>query len=264
MNTLSVTQAYDTYEAFIKNLDPSLAGQAAAWDYMTHSTAQNGGHPAQISYMPRFLSAEDRQVLQTVAVKTHTILEKIIAGYLEDEAVRSVFSLDPRVEELIRMPNLCPTLLPYGRFDMFYNEENHSIRYVEFNADCSSGMNKTREALNAISASQPWGAFTSQHVVETDIHRLFTGWVEDFLQLYSQTPGASTKPQHVAIVVCLDNDDVPFGELETYAHIFEEKGVLCSVVDAQRLSFEGGVSPAQIPTMVQPIHPSTPSGAFVL
>lgn len=241
MNTLSPTEAYATYEDLIQTLDTDLQGQRAAWDYMKQSTAQNGGHPAQISFMPRFLSSDDHTALATIAEKTHRILEKIIAGYLDDAKVRAIFSLDPRVEELIRMPQQCPTLLPYGRFDMFYDENTHQGQFVEFNADCSSGMNKTREALNAIQGSKPWQAFTNELAFTTDIKRLFNGWVEDFLGLYSQTPDAKSQPDHVAIVVCLDNDDVPFGELETYAHVFEEKGIACSIVDAQKLVFENSV-----------------------
>lgn len=241
MNTCTTSQAYTTYESLVQELDPNLTGQSTAWDYMKQSTAQNGGHPAQISFMPRFLNEDDHETLSTIAEMTHGILEKIIAGYLENAAVRALFSFDPRVEELITMPRLCPTLLPYGRFDMFYNETTGQAQFVEFNADCSSGMNKTREAFNAISASKPWGAFTAEYPVETDITRLFNGWVEDFLHLYLQIPGSKDHPEHVAIVVCLDNDDVPFGELETYAHIFEDNGIACSVVDAQRLTFEDEV-----------------------
>lgn len=247
MDSLATSQAYDTYELLIQSLDPDLKGQRVAWDYMKKSTAQNGGHPAQISFMPRFLRSEDHTKLKAIAEKTHTILEKIIAGYLNDAEVRSVFSLNPRVEELIRMPHLCPTLLPYARFDMFYSEASGQAQFVEFNADCSSGMNKTREALNAISASKPWKRFTTEHPVETDIPRLFNGWVQDFLNLYAQIPSAQEKPEHVAIVVCLDNDDVPFGELETYAHLFEDAGVACSVVDAQRLTFENDILTCALP-----------------
>lgn len=238
---LTPSEAYRTYTDLIQKLDPDMEEQEAAWDYMKQSTAQNGGHPAQISFMPRFLSDSDRTKLSGIAEKTHVILEKIIAGYLNNAEVRSLFSLDPRVEELIRMPRTCPTLLPYGRFDMFYNEATGNVQFVEFNADCSSGMNKTREALNAITASKPWSTFTTEHPIETDIYRLFHGWVQDYLNLYAQIPDAKNKPEHVAIVVCLDNDDVPFGELETYAHLFEEHAIACSIVDAQRLDFVDGV-----------------------
>ncbi|NHM15692.1 carboxylate--amine ligase [Eggerthellaceae bacterium zg-887] len=247
------------YLALVEQTDPAGDGRGLAWESMERGSAWALGHPAYFSYVPRLLNRTSRDQLAAIAETTHGILEKVIRAYLDDPAFRTLFRFDPRVHELIMASNACPDILPYGRFDCFFNETTGQARFVEFNADCSSGMNKTRESLLADAASAPAKAFCEARATESDIDELFGGWVRDFLDLYAgacENLGRA-RPEHptIAIAVCLDADDVPLGELAEYARLFAQAGCECSVCDVRDFAFdENGRLSCENPLQGEPLR----------
>lgn len=229
----------EEYLELVRTADASGRGRRDAWRRMEASSAYVGGAPAPISYLPRVLDQRTRENLASTALAVHGILEKMIAAYLDDPQFRKLFAFDPRVRDLILAPRASACLLPYARFDCFFDEAAGKARFVEFNADCSSGMNKTRAALSALRPSAPYRAFSARHRLADDEKRLFEGWVGDFLRLYGAVEGAKERP-HVAIVMCMDGDDVPLGELARYAELFRAAGADASVCDVRDLTFRGG------------------------
>ncbi|WP_165173410.1 carboxylate--amine ligase [Adlercreutzia sp. ZJ242] len=239
MNVAERHAPADEYLELVHATDERGGGRRDAWERMKASSAYVGGAPAPISYLPRILDQRTRDQLASTALTVHGILEKVIAAYLDDPQFRELFSFDERVRDLILAPRASARLLPYARFDCFFDEDSGAARFVEFNADCSSGMNKTRAALDALRPSAPCQAFAARHRLEDDAERLFEGWVADFMRLYGACEGAKEHP-HVAIVMCMDGDDVPLGELSRYAALFRAAGADASVCDVRDLAFEGG------------------------
>ncbi|MDO4290183.1 MAG: hypothetical protein Q4C41_03015 [Eggerthellaceae bacterium] len=262
----------------IARLKGDEEGRRAAWRRMAAGTSLWQGEPTAFSYVPRFFGEATQERFAQVTRTAYGIFAKVIARYRADEAYRREFRLDPRVEELVLLPQGYAEPLPMARIDLMLDERTGALHFCEFNTDSSSGMNETREALAALESTRPYQEFAARHVVETDVERQFSGWVRTFARIWEQSAGAQrwrervaeegaigsagvanadtsasvatdvctrasqagegARPQ-VAIVACLDSPNPDIGELETYRTLFEQAGFACSVFDARQLAFDG-------------------------
>lgn len=226
------------YLGYVADLDGDEAGRRAAWARMGQGSAYYHGAPVAFSYVPRIFGAETRGCFEEIGRMAYGILAKVLRRYREDAAYRREFRFDERVEELVLLPNGYEEPLPVTRLDFVLDGQTDEFCFVEFNTDSSSGMNETRESLEAVAMGEPYRRFVASHEVETDMHAQFDGWVETFLRLYRSSERAVESPR-VAIVACLDSPNPHIGELEEYRQLFERAGVPCSVFDARELAFDG-------------------------
>lgn len=257
----------------IARLHGDEEGRRAAWRRMSAGTSLWQGEPTAFSYVPRFFGETAQERFARITRTAYGIFAKVIARYRADEAFRREFRLDPRVEELVLLPQGYAEPLPMARIDLMLDERTGELHFCEFNTDSSSGMNETREALAALEHTRPYQEFAARHTVETDVERQFAGWVRTFARIWEKSEGAQrwrervgaaagsngvgggkgvdagagegasrsgegARPQ-VAIVACLDSPNPDIGELVAYQELFDQAGFACSVFDARQLAFDG-------------------------
>lgn len=222
------------YFDIMDGLGGDIVGRRNARDYMKSSTAIVHHEVVGSSFVPRLYNRKTYEVMERASTTVHSILCKVMAHYLEDPAYRTVFSFDPRLEELILLPRGYDALLPFARVDIFLNEDDYTIKFCEFNADGSSGMNEDREIVNSIKGSASFREFSRRHPVSPS--DLFTPWVEEFLEIYRSYDHAVKHPR-IAICDYLAHGIVD--EFKMFCRIFDEYGIECRICDVCDLSFDG-------------------------
>ena len=237
----------EEYLSIMAELDGDEAGRRAAWERMVEGNAYRHGVPAGINFLPRLYSQEMRAFFKTTSETMYGILAKVLRRYRDDKDYRREFRFDPRVEELVAIPNPYEEPLPFGRVDLLLDEETLDFRFCEFNSDSSSGMNENAEALAAIRLSETYRRFAAHHTLADDVERDFTGLVDDFTRIYRSTGApaatrldeAGAQKPRLALVVLLDLPKPALGEMERYREYFMVRGYECSVFDARELEFDG-------------------------
>lgn len=224
------------YFQIMDALGGDVAGRRAAYDYMQSSTAIVHHRVVACSFIPRLFNRKTYDTMKETAETAHRILVKVIERYLADPEYRRAFDFDPRLEELILLPRGYDSVLPFARVDTFLDEDDYRVKFCEFNADGSSGMNENREITTSVAQSETFKEFASRHRVEGC--ELFESWVQAFLDIYATYARRVENPR-IAICDYLENGVVD--EFHIFAEKFREAGVECVVADVRELSFDGEV-----------------------
>ncbi len=226
-----LTQEYfDTADA----LKGDIPGRRAAYSYMKNSTAIVHHQVVACSFIPRLFDNETWETFRTTAETTHRILVKVIERYLEDPDYRSIFSFDPRLEELILLPRGYDAVLPFARIDTFLNEETLECGFCEFNGDGSAGMNENREITHSIENSATYQAFAKKHKLKQC--ELFYSWIDEFISIYNTYENKRVNPRF-AICDYLNRGVVD--EFKIFSQYFAERGYECVVRDVRDLHWDG-------------------------
>lgn len=222
------------YLQIIDDLDGDIEGRRAAFSFMQDSTAIVHHQVVACSFLPRLFNQRSYDTMKATAETAHRILCKVIQRYLDDPAYRTVFSFDPRLEELILLPRGYDALLPFARVDTFLNEDDYTVKFCEFNGDGSSGMNENREITNSIRPSESFQAFARQHkVAGCD---LFEPWVRQFVAIYDTY---RHKVEHPRFAICDYLENGVVDEFHIFAELFRKLGYDCIVCDVRELTFDG-------------------------
>ncbi len=222
------------YFAIMESLQGDVPGRRAAYEYLQGSTAIVHHQVVAASFVPRLFDAGTYRIMKETAETAHRILVKVIEHYLADPDYRRAFDFDPRLEELICLPRGYDAVLPFARVDTFLNEDDGRVKFCEFNADGSSGMNENREITTSVAQSKTFEEFANRHHVEGC--ELFESWVDKFLDIYATYERRVESPR-IAICDYLENGVVD--EFHIYADLFRQRGVECVVADVRELSFDG-------------------------
>jgi glutathionylspermidine synthase len=211
-----------------------ISGNAAV-KYMESSTAIYHGEPVVCLYMPKIFPREAYEFLQEAARQICVILNKVIARYLEDKSYRKLFPFTPELEELILCEAGYPCLLPIARLDIFFNEEDFSFKFCEFNADGASAMNENREITIAASRSD---AFIEMNkLCKLQGFELFDSWVREFAEIYSKY-GKKTENPRIAIVDFMEN--ATLNEFEEFRKAFQKAGYATEIAEIRSLKYVNG------------------------
>ncbi len=230
------TNADYTREYFdiLRSLGGDVKGRRAARAYMQASTAICHHEVVESTFVPRLFNQRTYDVMKRTAETAHRILVKVIEHYQADPGYRRIFSFDPRLEELACLPRGYDSVLPFARVDTFLDEDGFRVKFCEFNADGSSGMNENREIAASIAPSATFREFARRH--RTQGCDLFDAWADAFLRIYGTYENRVDTP-NVAIVDYLENAVID--EFKVFARLFEKRGVPCAVADVRELSFDG-------------------------
>ena len=190
------------YFQIMDALGGDVAGRRAAYDYMQSSTAIVHHRVVACSFIPRLFNRKTYDTMKETAGTAHRILVKVIERYLADPEYRRAFDFDPRLEELILLPRGYDSVLPFARVDTFLDEDDYRVKFCEFNADGSSGMNENREITTSVAQSETFKEFASRHQVEGC--ELFESWVQAFLDIYATYARRVENPR-IAICDYLEN-----------------------------------------------------------
>lgn len=206
-----------------------------AQDRMIKSTAYSHGILVHTLYMPKIFTEEANMYFKYISDTMYAILDKVIREYEKNEEYRKLFGFDKKLEELILRPRAYDCSLPIARIDIFFNEDDFSFKFCEFNADGASAMNEDRELNNVMSKTLPYKQFAERFNVCTS--EFFESWVNTFLSIYSQTPNAVKKP-HVAIVDFMHGETN--NEFEMFKKTFNKKACTCEICEITELKYENG------------------------
>lgn len=234
---MKVRELTDEYLNLInEDLEYSKENYNKAFDYINSSTAIYHGSPIRFPYVPKLYTNEVIEYFEYVAKTTHTILCKIINKYMEDENYRKLFPFSKELEELILCDNGYSQPLPIARIDLFFNEDDFSFKFCEFNADGASAMNEDRELNNAYKDDKLFLKFCEKYNVRH--FELFDTWVDEFMNIYSDFKYKVDNPT-VAIVDFMES--ATNEEFKIFKQRFEKKGYKTLIEDITTLKYDNGL-----------------------
>ncbi len=219
-----------TDENFIKSVESAKIQQ----NYIKTYTARYHGYYVHTLYMPKMFTEEMAEYLKKAAETMYKILEKVINEYQTNASYRKLFGFEERLENLILRPNHYPCALPIARIDIFFNEDDFSFKFCEFNADGSSAMNEDKELNCAIKLTDTYNRFTEKYDVKT--YELFDSWVKAFIEIYRAYDRAVENP-YIAIADFFNGDISR--EFTAFRKAFEDAGYECEICEITDLRYEG-------------------------
>lgn len=223
------------------NFEESKKTAKIQQEYIKTKTARYHGYYVHTLYMPKMFTEKMVDYIRKSAKTMYKILEKVIREYQTNSEYRKLFGFEERLEKLILRPNHYECALPIARIDIFFNENDFSFKFCEFNADGSSAMNEDKEMNQAIKLTSSYNEFIKEYNVRT--FELFGSWVKSFTEIYKTYDKAVEKP-YVAIVDFFNNDISR--EFEAFKKAFEDAGYECEICEITELKYENNklISPS--------------------
>lgn len=222
-------------EIIRKRFEENVASGNAVMEHMENSTAVYRGEPVACLYMPKIFSRAAYEFLQKAADDICGILDKVIFRYLSDPRYRKLFPFDAELEELILSEAGYSRLLPIARLDVFFDEEDFSFKFCEFNADGASAMNEDREISTAISRSDAFLEFCKEYKVQN--FEFFDSWVREFADIYANYNKAVASPR---IVITDFMENVSPNEFIEFQKAFKKAGYDTEILDIRKLEYSNG------------------------
>ncbi|MBQ8301184.1 MAG: glutathionylspermidine synthase family protein [Clostridia bacterium] len=217
------------------NFEESIASAKVQQEYIKTSTARYHGYFVHTLYIPKMFTEEMAEFFEKSADTMYKILEKVIHEYQTNGEYRKLFGFEEKLEKLILRPNHYDCALPIARIDIFFNEDDFTFKFCEFNADGSSAMNEDKELNQAIKLTSTYNKFIEKYDVRT--FELFHSWVKAFMEIYKTYDRAVEKP-YVAIVDFFNNDITR--EFTAFKKAFEDNGIECEICEIVDLKYENG------------------------
>lgn len=218
-----------------ENFEESIECAKKQQEYIKSSTARYHGYFVHTLYMPKMFTEEMAEYLKAAAEQMYTILEKVINEYQTNAEYRKLFGFDERLEKLILRKNHYECALPIARIDIFFNEDDFSFKFCEFNADGSSAMNEDKELNQAIRLTRTFERFEEKYNTRT--FELFNSWVRSFNDIYKTYDNAVENP-HIAIVDFFNGDISR--EFVNFKKAFENNGFSCEICEITDLKYTDG------------------------
>lgn len=228
-------QIYAEYEAFINDhFEVAKERAALLHTYLERSPLYyQDTIKSKCLSVPKVYTKKTFQTLSDILKTTHTICEKVVKRYIEDADYRTLFPFSKELENLILLPSHYDCLLPFGRYDIFYNEETGDFGFCEFNTDGTSGMDENRVHDMAYMDNAAHQDVLSRHNLKP--FELFDSLVSEFIEIYKTYDKAKDMPS-VAIVDFFDAGRVL--EFKQYARTFQKFGCKAYVCDIRDLTYK--------------------------
>ena len=230
------------YSKLIKeNLKENIASGEEALRYINSSSARYRGRAIRTLFIPKLFTEKDIEIFQGLVDSLYGIFRKVIEEYYNNEEYRRLFGFSKELEELILRRPLYDSLIPMARIDIFYNEEDKSFKFCEFNTDGSSAMNEDRELNIAIKKTKAYEDFSKEYSLTS--FELFDSWVEEFIKIYDTYENKVENP-HIAIVDFIEKGNP--SEFEVFAESFRKKGYTAEICEIRNLKYQEGrlISPS--------------------
>lgn len=224
---------------YIKKLESmgmDVEGRLRAKEQIAASGITVNDGPVAFSYVPLLITEEDMAAFDAVIVGIQRILDKMTIEYVKNPEYRKLFGFSKEMEELICLPCDYPCIIPFGRYDLFYDFVSGNYGFCEINTDGSGGMSWNDRITEAILA-----AFADQEYLEREQIRMLNAteaFADGILETYRSSPSAVEDPL-ISIV-----DFKEEGVLTDFDGIIEalkRRGVRARFTDVRDLAFEGGV-----------------------
>ncbi|NDJ62457.1 MAG: hypothetical protein GYB67_15115 [Chloroflexi bacterium] len=231
---MMITEAIDHYHSLLTDQ------LAADIDGVMRSTLFGRGlyfgtRPVCTVLRPHFYFAEHWQYLKIETEKLLGAFARAHAACMEDAELRSQLALESFEEELFGLDFGGPVPWTTSRLDSFYQVENQSLRYVEYNAETPAGMGYEDVLAELFFELESLKRFQEHYHVEK--MPMLKTLLDVLLRAYRESAGSQTHPQ-IAIV---DWHDVPtLNEHELSRISFERHGVRTILADPRSLEYRNG------------------------
>ncbi len=224
------------YRKLIKdNFQENIASGEETLRYINNSSARYRGRVIRTLFIPKLFTEKDVEIFHGLVETLYSIFAKIIEEYYNNEGFRKLFGFSKELQELILRRPLYDSLIPMARIDIFYNEEDKSFKFCEFNTDGSSAMNEDRELNIAIKKTKAYKDFARPY--DLNSFELFDSWVEEFIKIYDSYENKVENP-HIAIVDFIEKGNPT--EFEVFAESFRKKGYTAEVCEIRKLKYQDG------------------------
>ena len=153
--------------------------------YLERSTAKYKGQTIYSLHVPKMFTLEAKEVLKHGAETMYGILYKVMKEYLSNPEYRKLFGFSKELDKMIcNTPNY-ENILPICRLDIFFNEEDYSYKFCEFNGDGTSSMNEDRELNIAFQKTALYDYLSKGYKIES--FELFDSWAKECKTIYEST-----------------------------------------------------------------------------
>ncbi|MCC8161081.1 MAG: glutathionylspermidine synthase family protein [Oscillospiraceae bacterium] len=229
-------KAEEYYKQLVdSNFEESVSSAKIQQQYIKTYTARYHGYYVHTLYIPKMFTEEMAEYFNEISSVMYGILEKVIREYQSNAEYRKLFGFEERLERLILRLNHYECALPIARIDIFFNEDDFSFKFCEFNADGSSAMNEDKELNQAIKLTSTYNEFIKKYNVRT--FELFDSWVKAFKDIYKTYDRAVQNP-YVAIADFFNGDISR--EFKAFKKAFEDSGIECEICEITDLKYENG------------------------
>ena len=225
------------FEQIVRDLGGDLASRDRADAYIATTQALYHDGPINWGMSPKIFTGTEIKRLAKVAETTYSIMEKVTWKFLADEQFRKLFGMDEKTEKLCLVEAGYDRMIPYGRVDIFLNEETGEFQFCELNTDGSAGICYTEEVTRAIRMTDAYAEFERRHPSAHALNPADAA-VDAVLETYAswEMAGMDGHPKTAPALVFVDYDEgASHGEYNYLAERFLDRGVAARFADIRSL-----------------------------
>lgn len=222
-------------EKLKKDMEGSKRSSLNCRKYLRQSSVAFKNRCVETLQLPKVYTINEIAKFREIVQTTYGIFEKVIGEYLKNEEYRKEFPFSKELEELICTPVGYKGSIPITRIDIFFNEEDFSFKFCEFNTDGTSAMVEDLELRKALEYNNIFGEISKEF--RLDSFELFDSWVREVEAIY-QTYNKRVQNPHIAIVDFLDKAYLP--EFTEFEARFKKYGFTVEVCDIRKMEYKQG------------------------
>ncbi len=225
------------------DMDPEGRTNAGVQSQASGITVNNG--PVAFSYVPLLVTDEDLAAFEEVISGIQKILTKMTERYISDADYRKIFGFSKEMEELICLPCDYPCVIPFGRYDLFYDFESGAYSFCEINTDGAGGMSWNDRITEAVLENFENQEFlkekgiTSWNAVEAFAEGIRNIW-KTSARAYEKGSASKLIPDPVLAIVDFREEAV-MTDFSGITEALEERGIHARFTDIRDLEFDGDV-----------------------
>ena len=234
----------DEYLQIIRDLDGDRAGRSVANEHLFDVYERRAGS-IDWATNPYVIDGTQYDALDKAATTMVKIMEKVMFKYHRDRSFRSLFSLDPKVEELTLVPSGFRSAVPLMRLDIFFDPATCDFKIGGIVTGGMGGMAANAGVTRALYNTESFHRFKRKHpgLETTDALR---ECINTILYTYSQWTNAEegrNHPTHPSLAIVDIEGSVRAGETRLAIDVLRELGVYARASHFSQLRIEtiGGI-----------------------
>jgi hypothetical protein len=225
-----IQEAIDRYHGLLTD-QLAVDTQAALNDDQRKRRLYFGSRPLCTVLRPHFYEPEQWNYLKQESEVLLRAFSKAHSACMKDSNLRAMLFLEPYEEALFSLDTGFEVPWTTSRLDSFFDLDNMSLRFVEYNAETPAGMAYEDHLAEAFLELEPIKRFGEQYIIRSFAMR--QGLLAGMLEVYKQW-GGTEKPQ----IGIIDWGDVPtLTEHEMCKDYFEAKGIRTILADPRALEY---------------------------
>ena len=200
------------------------------------SSAKIQGETIKSYFHPYILSGDEYGAIERTTNIMAEIIAKVGDLFFRKEEIREAFGFSEELLDLMHVDPGYDMFLPIGRFDGYFIPEKRLLRFCEFNADGTSGMNETNTMDEAFLATSLGAGFSQLFSLSNC--ELRTTLLDVLLTCCRKFYGNTEKIPQTAIIDFTDKATT--AEFAALKAVFTTAGVPAEICDIRDLHFKDG------------------------